>query len=211
MQPTPPPATACGRRAPGRRGAAGRGSPAAAGTGTDIGGGRGPGVGAAPGGGEAEPAARARPLRPGPAGTPAARSPCTVGAGAARADGRTDAGRSGVAAGGGGARGRPAGGVGARLRPGRERCGDPPSPRPRVGAGPPAARWGRAWGLPSGKGRAPAGVARSSPGGGGCRPPCAPPAARGGLRFPVPCGQRSARGRGRSGALRAPLTVQTLL
>lgn len=45
MQPTPPPATACGRRAPGRRAVAGQGAPAAAGT--DIGTRRGPGVGAA--------------------------------------------------------------------------------------------------------------------------------------------------------------------
>uniref|UniRef100_A0A8C5J7G4 Jun dimerization protein 2 n=1 Tax=Junco hyemalis TaxID=40217 RepID=A0A8C5J7G4_JUNHY len=62
-----------------RTGAAGGGGP------RRPGGGRhphrhpaGPGGRGSGGGGGAEPAARARPLRPGPAGTPAARSPCTL-------------------------------------------------------------------------------------------------------------------------------------
>ncbi|XP_077036620.1 jun dimerization protein 2 isoform X1 [Agelaius phoeniceus] len=78
MQPTPPPATACGRRVPGRRAVAGRGAPAAAGTRHPHRHPAGPGGRGSGGGGGAEPAARARPLRPGPAGTPAARSLCTL-------------------------------------------------------------------------------------------------------------------------------------
>lgn len=83
-----------------RTGAAGGGGP------RRPGGGRhrhrhpaGPGGRGSGGGGGAEPAARARPLRPGPAGTPAARSPCTVGTGEGRA------GRAGTAAGRAAARG----------------------------------------------------------------------------------------------------------
>lgn len=68
MQPTPPPATACGRHAPGRWGAAaGQGAPAAAGTG-DIGTRRGPGVGAAPRSRAAEAARLSLQPAPGPCG-----------------------------------------------------------------------------------------------------------------------------------------------
>lgn len=73
----------------------------------------GRGSAAQPGGrvGRAEPAARTQPLRPGPAGTPAARFPCTVGAGAGWESTR----RAGIAAGGGRGRGAPLGWWGAEA------------------------------------------------------------------------------------------------